>query len=66
MNRLIDRLAQYFSHRKGLLPLLGCLLVLCNFAVVLLAPQSWSAQTNLLLHLGIVMAVLGLLLARVL
>lgn len=66
MIRFIDGLAQYFAHRKGLLPLLGCLLALGNFAVVLLAPQSWSASTNLLLHLGILTAVLGLLLARVL
>jgi nitrate reductase gamma subunit len=66
MIKLLDGLAQYFAQRKGLLPLVGCLLVLANFVLGLLAPQAWSAQTNLLLHLGIVMAVLGLLLARVL
>ena len=66
MSRLIDSVGQYLAHRKGLLPLLGALLVIVNLILSLLAPQSWLSASDLLLHLGIVIAILGLLLARVL
>jgi len=66
MSRLLDIAGQYLAHRKGLLPLLGALLVLCNLLLRLMLPQSWWSASDLLLHLGIVIAILGLLLARVL
>ena len=66
MSRFIDAIGQFLAQRKGLLPLAGCLFVLCNFILQFLAPGSWAATSNLLLHLGILMAILGLLLARVL
>jgi hypothetical protein len=66
MSKLIDAIGQYLAHRKGLLPLLGLLLVLINLGLRLLAPASWLAGTDLFLHLGILIAVFGLLLARVL
>ncbi|MDX1437466.1 MAG: hypothetical protein R3335_11685 [Anaerolineales bacterium] len=63
MNRLLDFFSDYFAHRKGLLPLLGILLVAANFIVRLLAPASWLAETDLLLHLGLIISILGILLA---
>jgi len=66
MIKFVDVVGQYLASRKGLLPLLGCLLVLGNFAVRLLAPASWLAGSDVLLHLGILTAILGLMLARVL
>jgi hypothetical protein len=66
MSKLIDAIGQYLAHRKGLLPLLGLLLVLINLGLRLLAPASWLAGTDLFLHLGILIAVFGLLFARVL
>ena len=66
MSRILDAIGHYLAHRKGLLPLAGCLLVLCNLILRLLAPQSWLSANDLLLHLGILIAILGLLLARVL
>jgi hypothetical protein len=64
MSKLIDVLSHFLAHRKGLVPLLGCLLVLCNFVFRLVAPDAWLANTDLLLHLGVLIAVLGFLIAR--
>ncbi|MFH1186248.1 MAG: hypothetical protein V1755_14615 [Chloroflexota bacterium] len=66
MSAIIDALSRYLARRKGLLPLLGGLLVLCNLLLQWLLPGSWLAANDLLLHLGILIAILGLLLARVL
>jgi hypothetical protein len=62
---LIDWFSEFLAHRKGLLPMLGIALVLVNF-LLQLAPAGWLAQTNCLLHLGIVIAVFGLMAARAL
>ena len=66
MSRLIDRIGQYLAQRKGLLPLVGATLVAANFAARLMIPHSRVAATDLMLHVGVILAVLGLLLARVL
>jgi len=59
-------MGQYLAHRKGLLPLLGMFLVLCNLLLRILAPQAWLSATDLLLHVGVLVAILGFLLARAL
>jgi hypothetical protein len=66
VSRLLDRIGQYLAQRKGLLPLLGAALVAANYAAGLIIPQSWVAATDLMLHVGVILAILGLLLARVL
>jgi len=63
---MLDSIGHYLADRKGLLPLLGALLVVLNLALRLLAPESWLGSNDLLLHLGILTAIFGLLLARVL
>jgi hypothetical protein len=45
------------------LPLLGILSIMANFVVELFAPGGWLAATDLLLHIGTVIAILGLMLA---
>ena len=59
---MLDRIAEFIAVYKGVPVLLGALLVLINFVVVLLAPEAWLARTNLLLHLGVVVGLLGILL----
>jgi hypothetical protein len=66
MSRLLDAIGHFLAHRKGLLPLIGLFLVLGNLLLRLLAPGAWLSSTDLLLHMGIVLAILGFLLARVL
>ncbi len=63
MSALIDRLSEYFAARKGLLPLVGMGLVLVNLLLRLIAPGTWFSATDLFLHLGIVIAILGFMLA---
>jgi len=59
---VIDRLSEYFASRKGLLPLIGILLIVANFIVRLL-PLGWFSSSDLLLHLGIILAIFGFMLA---
>ena len=61
-SRIIDRLSNFFAARKGLLPILGMLLIMVNFILGLLS-NGWLADSDLFLHLGILVALLGFLLA---
>lgn len=65
ISTLLDHLSEFFAHRKGLLPIVGILLVVVNFLLQLF-PSGWITQTNCFLHLGVVVALFGLLLARAL
>ncbi len=62
-NRFLDTVAEFLAQRKGLLPLVGIALILLNLLVVIFLPGIWLARVNLFLHLGLVVALLGILLA---
>lgn len=61
LNRLLDNLSEFLAHRKGLLPMLGLLLVVVSLFFQF--SSSWLGETDLLLHLGVILAILGFLLA---
>lgn len=63
INRVLDFLSEFLARRKGLLPLIGIVLVLVNGILQFLPGAGWVETTNLLLHLGIIISILGLLLA---
>lgn len=64
ISRFLDWLSNYLAHRKGLLPLIGILLVILNFVVQFFFPFGyWLTGSNLFLHLGVVIAIFGLMLA---
>jgi hypothetical protein len=63
LNLILDRMSDFLAHRKGLLPLLGLIMVMINAILQFLPVTGWLVQTNLLLHLGIIVAILGILLA---
>jgi hypothetical protein len=63
MSKMFDRLSEYLAHRKGLLPLIGLALIGTNLLLQFVAPPGWFVSTNLLLHLGLIVAILGLMLA---
>jgi hypothetical protein len=63
ISRAIDRLSEYFAARKGLLPIVGILLVAANFIVRLMMPLGWLSSSDLLLHLGIILAIFGFMIA---
>ena len=65
MNKMLDKVSEYLASRKGLLPLTGIMLIICNF-VFQFFPVGWLKDTNLFLHFGLVISILGLMLAWVL
>ncbi len=62
---LLDRLSAFIARYKGLPTMLAVLLVLVNF-VLQFFNLGWLSSSNLLLHLGIVVGLIGLLLAEAL
>jgi hypothetical protein len=63
INRFLDYASDFLAARKGLLPLIGIVLVLVNAALQFIPGGGWLTDSNLLLHLGVVLAILGMLLA---
>ncbi len=62
ISRFVDKLSEFLAHRKGLLPLIGLLLIVLNLILQFLPPM-WLASSNLFLHIGLIIAILGLMLA---
>ena len=62
-NRALDTLSEFLAHRKGLLPILGILLILCNAILQFFPGLGWLVQSNLFLHIGVIIAILGILLS---
>jgi hypothetical protein len=63
LSRLVDNASNYFAHRKGLLPLLGILLVIINFILPFIFGINVITGSNLFLHLGVIVAIFGMMLA---
>ena len=63
LSKLVDRASDFFAHRKGLLPLLGILLVIINYFLPFIFGLNLITGSNLFLHLGVIIAIFGMLLA---
>jgi len=63
MSKLLDWLSEFLAHRKGLLPLLGIVLIIANLILQFVLPGWGLTTTNLLLHIGLIIAIFGLMLA---
>jgi uncharacterized membrane protein len=63
LNRFLDHISDFLAHRKGLLPVIGLLLIIINLILQFFLQTGWLAQTNFLLHLGVILAIIGFLLA---
>ena len=63
LSRLVDNASNYFARRKGLLPLLGILLVIINYILPFIFGLNMVTASNLFLHLGVIIAIFGLMLA---
>jgi hypothetical protein len=63
VNRILDAAGEYFAQRKGLLPSVGILLVLINAVLQFIPGGGIAAETNILLHLGVILAIFGIMLA---
>ncbi len=66
LSNFLDHFSNFLATRKGLLPIVGLGFVFLNFILVSLVPDWFFSRTNLLLHLGIIIAIIGQMLAWVL
>ena len=62
-SKFLDVLSEYLADRKGLIPLVGVLLVVVNLVLQFIPGAGVIADSDLLLHLGVITAVLGFMLA---
>jgi len=63
LNKFLDKASEFLAHRKGLLILLGIVFVLINAILQFTPAPAWLVESNLLLHLGVIIALMGVLLA---
>lgn len=61
-NRFLDWFSNFFAHRKGLLPLLGIAFIVINLFLKIFT-VGWLAATDFFLHLGVLLAILGFMIA---
>lgn len=66
MNRFLDKMSDFLAAYPGLLPLVGLLLIGVNlFLQIYPGPdKGWLIASHFFLHLGIILALLGILLIR--
>jgi hypothetical protein len=62
----MQKLADFFERVKGLPIFIGILLVVLNLIVQNIPSLAFLGDNNLLLHLGVVVGLLGVLLAKAL
>ena len=63
---LLDRLSEFLAKRRGLPTMLAIVLVILNLILQFIPGAEWLARTNLLLHIGIVIGLIGILLSAAL
>ena len=63
LSKLVDKSSNFFAHRKGLLPLIGILLVIVNYILPFIFGLNMITGSNLFLHLGVIVAIFGFMLA---
>jgi hypothetical protein len=63
LSKFLDWASEYFAHRKGLLPLIGLVLIIINLILQFIFPGSFIATANLFLHVGLLVAIFGMMLA---
>ena len=59
ISKWLDRMSEYLAHRKGLLPIIGIIFIIVNLIVQFVFPQSPLAFSNIFLHVGLIIAILG-------
>ena len=63
LSKLLDWLSESLAHRKGLLPIIGIVMIVINLLIQFIFPMSPLAFSNIFLHIGLIAAIFGLMLA---
>lgn len=63
MSKFLDFISEYLAHRKGLLPIIGLSLIFLNLVIQFIVPGTFLASSNLFLHIGLMIAIFGLMLS---
>jgi hypothetical protein len=63
INNFLDFMAEVLAQRKGLLIILSIFLITINFILQFVPGAGWIAQTNLFLHLGVIIGLIGVMIA---
>ncbi len=63
---ILDRLSEFLSKRRGLPTMVAIVLVIVNLILQFIPGVEWLARTNLFLHLGIIVGLIGVLLSAAL
>ncbi len=63
LSKLVDKASDYFAHRKGLLPMIGLVIIIVNLILQFVLPPGWLRDSQLLLHVGLIISIFGLMLA---
>lgn len=66
-SEFLDGISEYLAHRKGLLPMIGLgfimLNLFLNLAAYIIPMPEWLILPNIFLHIGLIIAIVGLMLA---
>jgi hypothetical protein len=65
LSHLVDQISNYLAPRKGLLPLIGIGFIILNL-IFQIAPLGWVSTSQLFMHIGLIIAIIGLMLYWVL
>jgi hypothetical protein len=66
LNEIVERLNDFMEKRPGVLPLVAVFLIILNLLFQIVpGTGSWLADSNLFLHLGLILGIIGLLLISV-
>jgi hypothetical protein len=63
---LLDKSADFMAEKPGFLPLLAVGFILINFLLQIVPGSGWIVDSNLFLHFGLIIAIIGLLIIRAL
>jgi hypothetical protein len=63
INQFIDNVSEFLAYRKGLLPIIGILLIILNWILQFIPVAAWVVGTNTLLHIGAILAIIGFMIA---
>jgi hypothetical protein len=63
ISQTLDDLSEFLARRKGLLPIVGILFILINLILQFFPGVGWFVQANLFLHVGLILSLIGFMLA---